>query len=144
MEKFKGKPNYDGIGNKKIKNNKSTKITHQYNDMPDFRMFDEAMKEIQMMPSYQPEKQRIDMMLIHERDDISDEASVKIRRCFEDKLRRRYNFVIKKETVGDLDYKLLHCPFRSLCEIAQFVNLEMPLNEVKASKRIILQYDLST
>lgn len=138
MEKIKHfKPNFGGLGNvanKKIKNRRNSKVTHQYDDLPDYRLFDEAMKEVRMMPGYQPEKQRIDMMLIHERDEISDEASRKIRKCFEDKLRWRYNFVIKKETVGDLDYKLLHCPFRSLCEIAQFVNLEMPLNEVKLFK----------
>uniref|UniRef100_A0A8W8LCU0 Anoctamin n=1 Tax=Magallana gigas TaxID=29159 RepID=A0A8W8LCU0_MAGGI len=97
--------------------------------MPDFRMFDQTMKEAQMSPDFKPEKQRIDMVLIHQRDDKSDQASKEIRKCFEDKLRRRYNFVIKKETIGDLDYKLLHCPFRSLCEMAQFVNLEIPLDE---------------
>ncbi|XP_048774148.2 anoctamin-7-like isoform X2 [Ostrea edulis] len=133
MEKIKHfKPNFGVLGNvanKKMKNRRNSKVTHQYDDLPDYRLFDEAMKEVRMMPGYQPEKQRIDMMLIHERDEISDEASRKIRKCFEDKLRWRYNYVIKKETVGDLDYKLLHCPFRSLCEIAQFVNLEMPLNE---------------
>ncbi|XP_061188186.1 anoctamin-7-like [Saccostrea echinata] len=111
------------------KTKKSMKEKQDYDVEPDFRLFDQAMKEAQMRPDYQPEKQRIDMVLIHDRDDISDEASRQIRKCFEDKLRRRYRFVIKKETIGKLDYKLLHCPFKSLCEIAQFVNLEMPLNE---------------
>lgn len=119
---------------KKVKKDKMSKkaqkVTHKHEEMPDFRLFNQTMKEVQMRPDFVPEKQRIDMVLIHQRDDKSDEPSRLIRKCFEDKLRRRYNFVIKKERIGDLDYKLLHCPFRSLCEIAQFVNLEIPLNEV--------------
>ena len=119
---------------KKVKKDKMSKkaqkVTHKHEEMPDFRLFNQTMKEVQMRPDFVPEKQRIDTVLIHQRDDKSDEASRLIRKCFEDKLRRRYNFVIKKERIGDLDYKLLHCPFRSLCEIAQFVNLEIPLNEV--------------
>ncbi|XP_022325687.2 anoctamin-7-like isoform X2 [Crassostrea virginica] len=118
---------------KKVKKDKMSKkaqkVTHKHEEMPDFRLFNQTMKEVQMRPDFVPEKQRIDMVLIHQRDDKSDEPSRLIRKCFEDKLRRRYNFVIKKERIGDLDYKLLHCPFRSLCEIAQFVNLEIPLNE---------------
>lgn len=135
MESKKGKvkPSKDMEDySKKIKmKKKKAKVTGNHDEMPDFRMFDQAMKEAQMSPDFKPEKQRIDMVLIHQRDDKSDPASGEIRKCFEDKLRRRYNFVIKKETIGDLDYKLLHCPFRSLCEMAQFVNLEIPLNEVK-------------
>lgn len=121
---------------KKIKmKKKKSKVTGNHDEMPDFRMFDQTMKEAQMSPDFKPEKQRIDIVLIHQRDDKSDQASKEIRKCFEDKLRRRYNFVIKKETIGDLDYKLLHCPFRSLCEMAQFVNLEIPLDEVKTNEQ---------
>nr|XP_034303265.1 anoctamin-7 isoform X1 [Crassostrea gigas] len=133
MESKKGKvkPSKDMEDySKKIKmKKKKSKVTGNHDEMPDFRMFDQTMKEAQMSPDFKPEKQRIDMVLIHQRDDKSDQASKEIRKCFEDKLRRRYNFVIKKETIGDLDYKLLHCPFRSLCEMAQFVNLEIPLDE---------------
>lgn len=133
MESKKGKvkPSKDMEDySKKIKmKKKKSKVTGNHDEMPDFRMFDQTMKEAQMSPDFKPEKQRIDIVLIHQRDDKSDQASKEIRKCFEDKLRRRYNFVIKKETIGDLDYKLLHCPFRSLCEMAQFVNLEIPLDE---------------
>lgn len=139
MESKKGKvkPSKDIEDySKKIKmKKKKSKVTGNHDEMPDFRMFDQTMKEAQMSPDFKPEKQRIDIVLIHQRDDKSDQASKEIRKCFEDKLRRRYNFVIKKETIGDLDYKLLHCPFRSLCEMAQFVNLEIPLDEVKTNEQ---------
>ncbi|KAL5011371.1 hypothetical protein ScPMuIL_009922 [Solemya velum] len=84
----------------------------------------------------QPERKRIDIVLVHpklsskmekDQDDRRElEYKENMRERFEEALRRE-GFLIQVDSIEDDVYKKLHCPFRRLCVEAEKVKMEMPL-----------------
>ena len=90
-------------------------------------------------PLFKPDYKRIDYVLVHSRDKPEDtqsqskkkdlEKKERLRKRFEDALRHQ-GFSIKVVEIEKKVYKKLHCPFKRLCEEAERVKLEMPLEGV--------------
>ena len=98
-------------------------------------------------PLLKPDYKRVDYVLVHNRE-RSDETSnqskkeslqkkERLRKRFEDALRQT-GFSIKSVEVDKLVFTKLHCPFKRLCEEAERVKLEMPLEGVSVSSLISL------
>ena len=90
-------------------------------------------------PLFKPDHKRIDYVLVHSSERSDETQNVKkkeslrkkerLRERFENALRKT-GFSIKEVTIEDKVYKKLHCPFKRLCEEAERVKLEMPLEGV--------------
>ena len=72
--------------------------------------------------------EKTDYVLVHSKDGSEDPQNEEKRKIFEDALRKE-RFTIE-EFIGDKVFKKLHCQFERLCEEAERVKLEMPLEEV--------------
>lgn len=110
---------------------------HKHKGRPKPTKFDRRYTELG--PLLKPDYKRIDYVLVHGReksDEIHNQSKKeslqkkeRLRKRFEDALRRE-GFSIKEVQVEDKVFKKLHCPFKRLCEEAERVKLEMPLEGV--------------
>ena len=92
-------------------------------------------------PLLKPDYKRIDYVLVHGREKPEEtqnqnkkkdlEKKERLRKRFEDELRKS-GFSIKDVEIENKVYKKLHCPFKRLCEEAERVKLEMPLEGVSS------------
>ena len=77
--------------------------------------------------------EKTDYVLVHSRDGSEDRQNEETRNMFEDALRKERFTIGEPVVIGDKVFKKLHCQFERLCEEAEQVKLEMPLEGV--SKR---------
>ena len=84
-----------------------------------------------LAPLLKPDYVRIDYVLVHGKETSEDTKKTEIRNRFE-RLLEKEGFSIKriKDEKDETVYTTLHCSFTRLCEEAERVKLEMPLNGV--------------
>ena len=110
---------------------------HKKRDKKKLSKFERRYTELG--PLFKPDYKRIDYVLVHKRDHSDETTSQSKKETIErkERLRKRFEnalirsgFSIRSVVVEDKVFTKLHCPFKRLCQEAERVKLEMPLEGV--------------